>query len=870
MASEADGVNNDLAILLLSGSSSPTLMAALDDLASAHPALRIALERYRDPDDDIDGRILLGQVVVALSASPSKHAVLLSTVATEVRRLRATGLVVLAKWVLVVRPFSERASSDAGLSRIARDHSGIREFVRSRFWDLKSWLAANDGVALVDLLVDDEETYGAVRDAVMVSFPIWYDGARWDRSESVDILDSFADSDEGLRESLRAFLADPVDVRLFDRLVLSLGTILGQPDAAPGVLPAYHLPTGSLREFEEYDEALGRVPAAGYDPDGGYDPDAGRRPDGGDSPIVPDRLEPTPRARPGDGPDRRPRPAGGPPVGLSPVGPPPSGPSGDRPVAGVLEAHLGASAVAGTPVTFTVEIASQVSADSLPGGRFATNFPRGARRLPLRLELASNDFEIDQPVQPIVLRPDGTSERPVGFTITPVHAGEGSIVVGLFRESTWLATAKYATTIAERPEDAALDPVLERKASMGQVRTPLRPSGNPDLTVVFILDAGRFQCTLSGTRRPRTAYLPIEPKDLTGAVAGVRLALESLATDEKYQSGIDIGEVDKLAALKELRSAGSELLRTLFFTREAQNPRSAALGREFIKALRGATPESRVVFLIEGYSLPWHALYLQTDFDGDPSQDLFLGLRHVISEFVDGVEPPTDSDELQHRGALSVALHLDTRIDRQQGIPITRHQLEFWKQASKQSGAISLYESTTSEDAIEYSLGPTSEHHVLYFVCHAGVELDDRGEPLPALTWLGLPSKMDPGYRLTHRTLNERNGTKAILKSGPLVFINACESAQLSPEFYKNFATYFLERGARTLIGTECRIATFFADKFASELFRAVLSGWTVGDAILQTRLAMLKRGNALGLAYGLHGSADTRVVPNLLGKAGV
>jgi hypothetical protein len=342
-----------------------------------------------------------------------------------------------------------------------------------------------------------------------------------------------------------------------------------------------------------------------------------------------------------------------------------------------------------------------------------------------------------------------------------------------------------------------------------------------------------------------------------------------LARDPMYQNSIVIEDSeDTLAALTQLRSAGSALLRTLFFTNEAANPLAAALGRQFVDAMVAAPPESRVVIGIEGYSLPWHALYLEPTPEGEPSPDLFLGLRHVLSEVMTNVTPRYDGAVVQYRGKLSVALHFDARIDKQQGIPIVQHQLDFWQRARRQSRAITLHERHTIAD-VEQSLGPRSRHHVLYFVCHAGVKADARGRAIPGLAWLGLPAGDGQLSELTQRMLSESKQTTAELKTGPLVFINACESAQLSPEFYENFATYFLERGARALIGTECKIATFFADEFAQELFRAVLSGWPVGEAMLHVRKTMLAKGNALGLAYGLHGLADTQVAPDVLRVSG-
>src|SRR3546814_1694866 len=63
--------------------------------------------------------------------------------------------------------------------------------------------------------------------------------------------------------------------------------------------------------------------------------------------------------------------------------------------------------------------------------------------------------------------------------------------------------------------------------------------------------------------------------------------------------------------------------------------------------------------------------------------------------------------------------------------------------------------------------------------------------------------------------------TRSKLRVQPLVFINACESAELTPLFYSGFVPYFMNKGARGVIGTECRMPAQFAAQWADELGRA-------------------------------------------------
>ena len=103
------------------------------------------------------------------------------------------------------------------------------------------------------------------------------------------------------------------------------------------------------------------------------------------------------------------------------------------------------------------------------------------------------------------------------------------------------------------------------------------------------------------------------------------------------------------------------------------------------------------------------------------------------------------------------------------------------------------------------------------------------------------------------------------LSGNPLIFINACESAELSPLFYSGFVPYFMSKGARGVIGTECKTPAIFAIRWADAFFEQFLDGATVGATVLKLRQDFLRdHGNPLGLIYAVHCDADTRVTPAL------
>jgi hypothetical protein len=113
--------------------------------------------------------------------------------------------------------------------------------------------------------------------------------------------------------------------------------------------------------------------------------------------------------------------------------------------------------------------------------------------------------------------------------------------------------------------------------------------------------------------------------------------------------------------------------------------------------------------------------------------------------------------------------------------------------------------------------------------------------------------------------LNIDAPTTVQLSGNPLVFINACESAELSPLFYNGFVPYFMAKGARGVIGTECKTPVLFAIEWANAFFDHFLDGAAVGATVLKLRQDFLRNhGNPLGLIYAVHCDADTRIAPAL------
>ena len=214
---------------------------------------------------------------------------------------------------------------------------------------------------------------------------------------------------------------------------------------------------------------------------------------------------------------------------------------------------------------------------------------------------------------------------------------------------------------------------------------------------------------------------------------------------------------------------------------------------------------------------------------------------------------------MDSRPSLAISLNVNTDIDQQMGVPLITNQVKYWDKISQKGGAQVVVRKT--KDEVTQALADVStSDRIFYFYCHAvSKSLAEGGGP-DASTLV-----LSGGGRLTLGDLNIEAPLKRVLPGAPLVFINACESAELSPLFYDGFVPYFMAKGARGVIGTECETPALFAAEWAQRFFDHFLTGKSLGQAFLDLRREFYyKHNNLMGLLYALYCDGDTQVVPGL------
>jgi hypothetical protein len=186
-------------------------------------------------------------------------------------------------------------------------------------------------------------------------------------------------------------------------------------------------------------------------------------------------------------------------------------------------------------------------------------------------------------------------------------------------------------------------------------------------------------------------------------------------------------------------------------------------------------------------------------------------------------------------------------------------QQMFWNDATAARKRVHVTGRSTGRDVMRALADGATDDQILYFYCHAkSTGLTDPGGPDSSSIVLTDGS-------ITLGDLNIDAPTTVQLRGNPLVFINACESAEMSPAFYDGFVPYFMAKGARGVIGTECKTPALFAVAWAKRFFERFLDGEPLGEVFLGLRREFLdKHGNPLGLLYAVHCDGDTQVEPGL------
>ena len=477
--------------------------------------------------------------------------------------------------------------------------------------------------------------------------------------------------------------------------------------------------------------------------------------------------------------------------------------------------------------------------------------------LELTVQLDSDDFEIGDSTRPLRVPRTGKSRGKARFDIAPRHDGECRLVASVHYQGNFVQQMDVTILVG----GTGRPPV----AVSGRGRWPNAAATLEPRDIAIVLEpapASGFKCTVMASVIGHT-ILPITATELALAVDVVRQAMMSVisapqAGELVFQTGVDIPGPARDSALRTLARAGARLFQQLFF-----HPGAGADARTIGEWLRdqATDPECRlkVQVVADQAPLPWALLYLGDASEGaDLDWNYFLGMRHIVEQLPLQQSLNTRGNRIPSEPSLAVSVNVNTSIDSSMGITLVAGHQQHWRDTAVARHGLALVSRSTKTEVVRALASGNTTDQVVYFYCHATAG-SPTGGPGAAQIIMGRNDKASLD------DLNLDAPTTIQLAGNPLVFINACESADLSPLFYNGFVPYFMAKGARGVIGTECKTPVLFAIEWANAFFDRFLDGTTVGETVLELRQQFLREhGNPLGLIYAVHCDADTRVAPAL------
>jgi len=488
-------------------------------------------------------------------------------------------------------------------------------------------------------------------------------------------------------------------------------------------------------------------------------------------------------------------------------------------------------------------------------------FPEGVKDVELTVDLHSDDFDIDALKQTFKLERTGKSRGKARFEITPKHEGRSTLTATIHKERNFVQQMTITLSVgAANAEPPSTTSVSRPRSAVPQIQgrevmivlTPAVPSG--------------YDFMARDERGIKTAHLEVEPNELGDAITAARDSLLGVVQhadangEDVFQTRIDIETPDNYAALRIMAQTGARLFQ-LLFKHPGGSQDATAIGTWLRGLMADGTEPLSIQVMSKRAPIPWSLMYTG-DVSAKATLDWknFLGVRHIIEQLpiVDQLGQGGASIASDQPG-LEVSINLNRKIDDEMRADWVEKQEKFWNDARAAYSRLHVTPRTQRAELLSALADETTGDQILYFYGHAETTaLGARGGSDASALSLS-------DAKITLGELNTQASTDIKLRGNPLVFINACESAELSPLFYDGFVPYFMGKGARGVIGTECRTPGIFAAEWARRFFERFLAGEPLGALFLALRREFLEQHhNPLGLLYAVHCDGDTQVYPAL------
>lgn len=439
------------------------------------------------------------------------------------------------------------------------------------------------------------------------------------------------------------------------------------------------------------------------------------------------------------------------------------------------------------------------------------------------------------------------------FPLTPdPDAGPGArrISLDFYHRERLAGTASFTVEVRDRPPvdeaNATLDPLLEDRSEDGSVTDRVEgglvlasaDAPRPDFVLRIALSADRRQLNYTlhsptgklGLVFQRMGSVTLESDPRT-FLENTLLGLSQMARVSKNK----LTEAQFAAHQEKLRQIGWDLYEQLF---------TPALRRAYrsLRQLRQQQPELSLLILSDEPWIPWEMVLPHED---DLPDEDFLCAQFRMTRWLNGRGLPED-----------FSLHQARVVVPKSNLPSVKAEQDFFSQELPKLrpdisyGGAWLDMASQVTDALR-----AGDVQLFHFACHGDFDYTRPDESALKLQNDSLRPSQIVGPMRT-----------GVATSRPLVFLNACHTAEIAPSLTRlgGWAARFVRAGASAFVGSLWEVNDELAAKFAIRFYTDLLAGQTLGDAFHAARAHIRAEdpANPTWLAYTLYADPNGRVKP--------
>lgn len=316
-------------------------------------------------------------------------------------------------------------------------------------------------------------------------------------------------------------------------------------------------------------------------------------------------------------------------------------------------------------------------------------------------------------------------------------------------------------------------------------------------------------------------------------------------------------------AMLEIARIGRRLHGLIFGEPEENVPLDLARVADLIRGHGQRTAAApRMQIDAETLPFPWGIVYDAPgalDRVADVALHGFWGRRFMIDRAISAILRSLPPPVLE--GAIQPCLN--PHLDSEESLQVIASQRGFFERIGRTSAVRSVIESGDQLRAYLQDEG-VGAPAILYFFCHARAahEMSDQLFQIAAAADEQASLLLDASGSKSELSVGElKRLRRSPLKARPLVFLNACSSAEADQYYQSQFLTLFVSQWqARAFIGSDWKIPTEFADAFARralDRFLAPAQRLELGAALHATAVEVLELGNPFPLIYALYGRPE-------------